>query len=277
MPSLRILTRRETIGDAERLHVARAYPGAGAFYWTSLYRIGGVVVDSGIRPARAEVARFLDEKPAEALLATHEHEDHVGNFALAAPRAIPAFAPRAAVDLLERVASGRTARLPLYRAITWGGHDGARGVRVANGDVKAGGRTIRLVPTPGHSADHVALLDEASGALFTGDAVLGKLKASRPPENVPEQMESLRRMIALAPRVVLPAHGPALTRPREQIGSVLEYLEDLQRRAHALAARGKAPRRIARELLGREGAMTWASFREFSKENLVRSLLSRAP
>lgn len=261
----------------ERLHVARSFPGAGVLYWASLYRVGGVVIDSGTRPAREEVARFLDERSVDAMLATHEHEDHVGNFALAAARGVTAYAPQTAVDLLERVASGRSARLPLYRAVVWGHHDGARGVRVANGAVKAGGRSITLVPTPGHSADHVSLLDEESGGLFTGDAILGKLKATRPPEDVPAQMDSLRRILAIAPRTVFPAHGPVLAKPSEAIAGVLEHLEGLQRRAHALAARGLAPRAIARELLGREGAMTWASFREFSKENLVRSLLSRAP
>jgi glyoxylase-like metal-dependent hydrolase (beta-lactamase superfamily II) len=35
--------------------------------------------------------------------------------------------------------------------------------------VRAGGRSLRTIFTPGHAAHHVALFDESSGTLFSGD------------------------------------------------------------------------------------------------------------
>src|SRR6185312_11205640 len=56
--------------------------------------------------------------------------------------------------------------------------DGARRVAtilLTDGDVvTAAGCELRVVASPGHSADSVCLLLAADGALFTGDTVLGR-------------------------------------------------------------------------------------------------------
>ena len=39
--------------------------------------------------------------------------------------------------------------------------------------VQVGERPLVLVPTPGHTADSLSILDPSEGLLFTGDTVLG--------------------------------------------------------------------------------------------------------
>ena len=60
----------------------------------------------------------------------------------------------------------------------------------------------RGVHTPGHSADHVVFHLATEGALFTGDAVLGRgTSFIDPPEgDLTKYLRSLQRMQELDPR-----------------------------------------------------------------------------
>jgi len=75
----------------------------------------------------------------------------------------------------------------------------------------------RVVPTPGHTAGHCALLFEGRGALFVGDALgtLNLLTGSRGPQVLPSVMNvstdecfrSLAAIEAVDAQVLLPGHG----------------------------------------------------------------------
>ncbi|HLE97767.1 MAG TPA: MBL fold metallo-hydrolase, partial [Candidatus Thermoplasmatota archaeon] len=80
-----VAERIERHGSVERLHVARTV-GGGPLYWTSVYRVGDVLVDTGCASCRAAVGRFVAKAPVTAVLTTHHHEDHVGNHGLFLPR-----------------------------------------------------------------------------------------------------------------------------------------------------------------------------------------------
>lgn len=260
-----VVSRVERHGDVERLWMAHAVLGK-PLYWTSCYRSGGVLVDSGCARARPALLRFLRARPVQAALTTHEHEDHVGNHAVL--RA-DVYAPARAVDLLEH----GPPRLPFYRWVTWGAHGKAPGAAPVGDRVAAGGRSWRVLATPGHSVDHVAYLDERDNAVYSGDAFLGKLRAVREKEDVPLQMTSVRRIAELDPSALYPAHGPILERPRARLLEIADHFDRLREKAHALHEKGLTPRRIRQELLGPEPWLTWFSQGAFSAENLVRSLL----
>lgn len=83
--------------------------------------------------------------------------------------------------------------------------------------VMLGSRRLRSLDTHGHAGHHLALLDESSGDLFTGDAAGICLPGSRyvlpptpPPElDVPTWDATLARLRALRPRRLLLTHfGP---------------------------------------------------------------------
>ena len=50
-------------------------------------------------------------------------------------------------------------------------HESELGLEVATGSVEAGGLRVQAVPTPGHSADHVAFVINGE-AVFTGDVLM---------------------------------------------------------------------------------------------------------
>src|SRR5207245_8763016 len=78
--------------------------------------------------------------------------------------------------------------------------------------VEAGGVRLRSIRTPGHATDHVAFFEEDAGALFTGDAVLGRgTTVVNPPDgDLGAYLRSLRRMQDLSPRTIYPGHGPTV-------------------------------------------------------------------
>jgi glyoxylase-like metal-dependent hydrolase (beta-lactamase superfamily II) len=77
-----------------------------------------------------------------------------------------------------------------------------------------GSRTLRVIPTPGHTRGHVVFLDAANGLLFAGDHVLPHITPSIGHEPAPvglplaDYLDSLHLMTTLADARLLPAHGP---------------------------------------------------------------------
>jgi glyoxylase-like metal-dependent hydrolase (beta-lactamase superfamily II) len=103
------------------------------------------------------------------------------------------------------------------------------------------GTAVDVVPTPGHTADHLAFRLE-SGAVLVGDHVLGRGTSvvTHPEGDVTAYLESLRRVHALGPAALYCGHGPELT---EDPGAVLDFY--LSHRAYReqqlLAVLGQGP------------------------------------
>jgi glyoxylase-like metal-dependent hydrolase (beta-lactamase superfamily II) len=89
---------------------------------------------------------------------------------------------------------------------------------------------FKIVATPGHAVDHVALL--LDGACFCGDLVLGRGSSFVPPDggSLAAYMESLRRLRELAPALLCPGHGPYVTEPMPKLEEYLEHRLDRERR-----------------------------------------------
>ncbi|WP_413800146.1 MBL fold metallo-hydrolase [Streptomyces iranensis] len=96
------------------------------------------------------------------------------------------------------------------------------------GDViTTGGLELRVVPTPGHTADSLSFHLPVDGAVLTGDTVLGRgtTVVAHPDGRLGDYLDSLRRLRSLAVDdgvdTVLPGHGPVLNDAR---GAVEYYL-----------------------------------------------------
>lgn len=90
---------------------------------------------------------------------------------------------------------------------------------VADGDrIALGERTLDVVHTPGHASHHVALHDDGSGAIFTGEAIGSYLPwadcyrpALPPPEtDVEEALASIETIRSRRPSMLLTSHFGAV-------------------------------------------------------------------
>ena len=167
-----------------------------------------------------ELAAAAGQRVARILL-THRHLDHSAG---AARLAGLTGAPVSAAD-------------PAQRRGTDGGGLGP-------GDVLTGaGCELRVVPSPGHTADSVCLLLPADGALLTGDTVLGRgTTVIAGDGSLADYLPSLDRLRALADaerlRTLLPGHGPVLGDPAGVLDFYLAHRRERLAEVRAALAAG---------------------------------------
>ncbi|MDE3111776.1 MAG: MBL fold metallo-hydrolase [Chloroflexota bacterium] len=123
---------------------------------------------------------------------------------------------------------------------------------VENGSaVDLGGRSLRVVWTPGHTDYHACLVDEDAGILFAGDHVLPRITSNislypwSRDDPLGDFLDALRAVRALKVSRVLPAHGDPfddlggrvdelLEHHRERLAKVLEIVDGRERPAYAI-------------------------------------------
>lgn len=82
--------------------------------------------------------------------------------------------------------------------------------------IELGGRTLKVISTPGHTPDSIALVDEKNGLLFTGDTFYeGPIWLFRPETDLDAYVASVQKLAAMAPhlQLLLPAHNTPAADP----------------------------------------------------------------
>src|SRR5207247_663863 len=182
----------------------------------------------------------------------------------------------------------RMARTVLGRAIYWTGVYLIDGLLVDSGPPNLAHDVRRLVCNlavrqcatphpPGHATDHVALFEPERGWLFSGDLYLApRLRYLRADEDVYAMMDSLRRVLALEPRVLFCQHRGRVEQGAARLRDKLDFLVELGERIHELHGRGWSHAAIARALPGSDFLWRVWTGGDFSKRNFVRAFLRTA-
>jgi glyoxylase-like metal-dependent hydrolase (beta-lactamase superfamily II) len=190
-----------------------------------------VVVDPG--PADAGHLAAVAEAAGDVavVLLTHHHLDH----------------SEGARSFAERVGAPVRALDPACRL----GEEG-----LAEGDVVAvDGLEIRVVATPGHTADSLSFWVPADGSVLTGDTVLGRgtTVVAHPDGQLGAYLDSLDRLHALAASrevsAIWPGHGPVIGDAHAALDFYIAHRRD--RLAQVEAALGVLPGDVAPDDLPR--------------------------
>ena len=118
---------------------------------------------------------------------------------------------------------------------------------LADGEAIEGkGWTLRAIATPGHTSNHLCFALEGTGAVFTGDHVMGwSTTVVAPPDgDMGDYLDSLEKLYAREQdRIYYPAHGPAVEKPRQLVRGMIGHRRQRERQIAKLLA--EEPRAVS--------------------------------
>ena len=212
-------------------------PSAFTYTGTQTYFLGSeqlAIIDPGPDlPEHVDaIIAAIGTRNVAAILCTHTHRDHS-----------PAAAP-----LAERTGAPIVGCAPLALETV-----GPRADAAFDGDytpdrvlddgeaISVDGLSITAFATPGHTSNHLCFALEGSGALFTGDHVMGwSTTVVVPPDgDMAAYMRSLDKLRQRDDRIYYPAHGPPVTNPSQYVRGLIGHR--MQREKQVLGIVSKAP------------------------------------
>ncbi len=220
-------------------------PSPYTFTGTQTYIVGTgdkvAVIDPGPNED-VHIAAILDavgDAEIAAIMCTHTHRDHSP---AAAPLAEKTGAPIVGCAPLVLADDGPRADAPFDTTY-------APDRVLEDGEAMTGpGWTLRAVHTPGHTSNHLCFALEETGALFTGDHVMGwSTSVVVPPDgDMGDYMKSLEKLYARTEhgtdRVYYAAHGAPIEKPRQLVRGMIGHRR--QRENQIIRLLGEAPREL---------------------------------
>ncbi len=221
-------------------------PHIKPFYRCNVWQLRGrdrdLLVDSGmgVVSLRERVA-LVAERPLLAV-ASHTHFDHIGSHHEFAERAVH----EAEAALMAAPGRKQTLADPyvtddIFTALPPGDYASATyqvtpapATRLlADGDVvDLGDRHLSVIHTPGHSPGSIALWEEATAILFSGDAVYdGPLVDDCYHSDIDDYRTTMERLLDLPARVVHGGHFPSFDGAR--LRTLIRRFLDEKERARA--------------------------------------------
>jgi glyoxylase-like metal-dependent hydrolase (beta-lactamase superfamily II) len=195
-----------------------------------------------------------DGRTLTRILLTHAHPDHIGG--------VEAVRQRYRVPVLGHPAIAEHVRLD---------------AELKDGDTVAlsspnADWTLRAIHTPGHARGHLCYLHERTGALLTGDHVVGAgTVIVDPPEgDMIDYMASLERLASLPVRTLFPAHGSPSGAAVRRIRALLAHRREREQKV--IGALSGVPRPLS-ELLANAYGDTPQRLWPYAERSLLAHLL----
>lgn len=234
----------------------------------SVYLIDGMMIDTGPFKKRDEIIRLMEEwKPSHVVL-THHHEDHTGMASYVQGEGVPVYIHETGIPYCTS-----EMKLPLYRRVFWGERPPFQPAAI--GQVhESGNHQWKVIHTPGHADDHIALFNQEKGWMIGGDLyVQPKPKSAFSFESFPEMAVSLRKVLSHDFDVYICSHAGIIQKGRQAIQRKLEYVETVIGEVQNYESKGMSPREIHKKMFPKRHPMHVLSFFENSPRHIINSVL----
>lgn len=261
------------IEDAGPVTVFKMDRSFGGFtlYSVSAFLLSDILIDSGTVYASRDFLAALKEKEVRTLINTHHHEDHIGNNKLIQDELGSAL--MAHPTTLPYLEHPKKLGLKFYQRFVWGLPPSSFGNPVT-ARIGSGGYELQVIPTPGHTPDHICLFEEKKGWLFSGDLFCGRrFKYLRKDENYSEILESLKLLSRLEFDTIFCSLKGQVKDGKSALNQKIAFMDELKDKTLELQQNGLSPKRIRLHLLGREDTMALITRGHYSKQNTIDSIL----
>lgn len=213
-------------------------PSPYTYTGTQTYLVGSgdtiAVIDPGPDDAShlAALETAIGDAAVGAIMCTHTHRDHSP---AAKPLAARTGAPIVGCGALVLDDSGPRADSSFDRTYQ------PDRILTEGESMTGPGWTLTAVATPGHTSNHLCFALEQSGALFTGDHVMGwSTSVIVPPDgDMSDYMASLAKLYERGDRIYYSAHGPPIDNPRQLVRGLIGHRR--QRENQIIRLLGAAP------------------------------------
>ncbi|ADR22015.1 MBL fold hydrolase [Marivirga tractuosa] len=187
------------------------------------YIIEGVLVDSGIRTSYNKIQKSIKEVSIHSHALTHAHPDHQGCSDLICKKHwVPLLCHekevvRTETGLVTSEYPSNKSIIARFQQRYWAGSGHIVTKTLKNGDSVEG---FKVIETPGHSSGHISFFRERDGVLILGDVATNMNLLTTisglylPPaiftSDKEENINSLKELSKLNPRIICFGHGPVL-------------------------------------------------------------------
>ena len=260
--------------DISQIRMARNFDGK-PLYTSVAYLLDGLLIDTGLYHVRNEFKEVLPELDIEQVVNTHHHEDHIGNNSLVLDYyKIPhVYAHEKALPLIENPDSW-AGNLKAYQKIALGEPD-ASSAKPIGEEIKTKHHTFQIIHTPGHSLDHICLLEAEQGWLFTGDIfITDKPAVTRSDEDVNEIIKSLEKLLKYDFSIIFCGTGRIVEDGKRALQSRYDNFINIREAVIEMHKKGVQPEVIRDRLLGKENRFYEISEGDLAKINLINSIIS---
>jgi len=245
----------------------------------------GLLIDPGSPRMRGSLKRHLGRLPKGSMrgvVATHHHEEHVGNLNWASSAlSVPLYLSRETAEILKS-----PWKLPLVRAAIIGQPDPLAPPYEILGDrIATAHGEVEVLASPGHCDDHIVLYDRREKVLIAGDAFMGSYFATPNPDvDSLRWIDTLEHLLSLDIEVLVEGHGHVHTLrtdfpqipgvviradPRVALQEKLDYLHWLRAQIEAGKREGLTAAAVEATCFPWSRGRAWENF---SKNELIRLL-----
>jgi len=269
----RISLRVKQEGRITSIRMTKRFLGIPLFKVNAFF-VDGLLIDTGSAFGRDRFLKICDTLHLEIVVNTHHHEDHTGNnFWIRKKYGLLPLAHPKTSSYMQAPSEW----VPLYRRVVWGcPHPSETGE--VDSKIQTRKFQFMVMPTPGHTDDHICLYEANEGWLFSGDLFINEeISYVTKDEDVYSILDSLKKVAALHPKKMFCCFSGFVDEPEEAIHRKIDYLENLKKEVEKGHQQGLSLRELQRKLLGRGDRFAFVTAGQISKKNLINAFLRNPP